>query len=329
MPGYKAMAAARNRFEGSLAHRVVRELKVLDFSAQIMLFGASMLLSLLPFLILLSAFASYRVDDDIALYLGLDSRAAEIVTHLLTSSPASLNVATGTSLVFVTLGTLAIAGSLQQVYEKVFRQDHRGIRDLYRLVIWLAVFCAAMTAEGAVARPVRALSGGVGLAQVVTFAILAPFFWWTMHFLLAGRVRWRRLLPSAIATGLFFAGLGIFSKFYFSSTIIHDHRTYGSIGAIFGILTWFVAIGAVVVLGAVAGSVWTDRSASRSTGTSGLAPADAHTLTVPSIFSPGLPFLQPRNHQGVTTNPWARSARAERRRGPRRRARRSRTTASW
>jgi uncharacterized membrane protein SirB2 len=185
-----------------------------------------------------------------------------------------------------------------------------------------------MTAEGAVARPVRALSGGVGLAQVVTFAILAPFFWWTMHFLLAGRVRWRRLLPSAIATGLFFAGLGIFSKFYFSSTIIHDHRTYGSIGAIFGILTWFVAIGAVVILGAVAGSVWSDRSASRFAGTTGLAPAVAHTLTVPSNFSPGLPLLQPRNRQCVGTNPSARSAPAERRRGPRTRERRSRMTAS-
>jgi len=257
--GSKALAAARKRFEGSLAQRFASELKTLDFTAQIMLFGAGMLLSLLPFLILLSAFASHRVDDDIALYLGLDRQAADIVTHLLTSSRASLNVATGSSLVFAIFGTLAIAGSLQQVYEKVFREDHRGIRGLYRLLIWLAVLCAVMTAEGAAARPVRDLSGGLGLAQVVTFTILTPFFWWTMHFLLAGRVSWRRLLPSAIATGLLFAALGIFSKFYFSATIIHDSRTYGSIGAIFGILTWFVAIGAVVVLGAVTGSVWRDR----------------------------------------------------------------------
>ena len=36
------------RFEGSLAHSFVMELKALDFSTQIMLFGAGMLLSLLP-----------------------------------------------------------------------------------------------------------------------------------------------------------------------------------------------------------------------------------------------------------------------------------------
>jgi hypothetical protein len=89
---------------------------------------------------------------------------------------------------------------------------------------------------------------------------LYPGFWWTMHFLLAGRVPWRKLLLSAIATGACFAGLGVFSKFYFSSTIISDSRTYGTIGAVFGILTWLIAIAAVIILGAVAEVVWDGRS---------------------------------------------------------------------
>jgi membrane protein len=257
--GPKSWAAARDWYEGSLAQRFVLELKALDFSNQVMLFGAGLLVSLLPFLILLSAFASSRIDDDIALRLGLDRRASGIVTHLFTSSPASLNVATATSLVFVTVGTLAVAGSLQQIYEKVFHQDHRGLRELYRLLIWIIVLCIAVVFETVAGRPVRNASAGVGLVELVTFAIMTPFFWWTMHFLLAGRVPWRRLLPSAIATGVFFAGLGVFSKFYFSGTIISDSKTYGTIGAVFGILTWFVAIAAVLILGAVAGVIWQDR----------------------------------------------------------------------
>jgi hypothetical protein len=59
-------------------------LKALDFADQAMLFGGGLLVSLLPFVILLSAFASQRVDDDIS--LGLDRRAAGIVDHLFTSS---------------------------------------------------------------------------------------------------------------------------------------------------------------------------------------------------------------------------------------------------
>ena len=234
--GWSLRAAGRDRYEGSWAQHFVVQLKDLDFTEQIMLFGAGLLVSLLPFLILLAAFASNRVDDDIALRLGLDRKAAGIITRLLTSAPASLNIATVTSLLFVVAGTLAVAGSLQQIYEKVFRQDHLGIRGLYRLLIWVAALCLVVVFESAAGRPVRAVSGGAGLAELLTFAIWAPFFWWTMHFLLAGRVPWRRLLPSAVLTGAFYVGLGVFSKFYFSSTIISDSRTYGAIGAVFGIL---------------------------------------------------------------------------------------------
>jgi membrane protein len=101
------------------------------------------------------------------------------------------------------------------------------------------------------------------LVDLVTIAIMTPFFWWTMHFLLGGRVPWRKLLPSAIITGVFFGGLGVFSKAYFSSTITSDSKTYGMIGAILGILTWLIAIGAVIILGAVAGAVWESRNIQR------------------------------------------------------------------
>jgi len=257
--GRKVLAAVRARYEGSLAQKFAAELMALDFADQIMLFGAGLLVSLLPFIILLSAFASQRVDDDISVRLGLDRRASGIVNHLFAAAPASLNAATVTSLIFVTAGMLAVAGSLRQIYEKVFHQDHRGMRDLYRLPVWVAVLCLAVVLESWVGRPVRDAPGGVWLVELVTIAVMSPFFWWTMHFLLAGRVLWRRLLPSAVFTGVFFGGLGIFSKFYFSETIISDSKTYGTIGAILGILTWLVAIGAVIILGAVAGVVWADR----------------------------------------------------------------------
>ena len=134
------------------------------------------------------------------------------------------------------------------------------MRDVYRLPFWVVVLCAAVAFESIAGRTVRDASGGTVLAGLVTFAVMTPFFWWTMHFLLAGRVPWRKLLLAAIATGAFFVGLGVFSKFYFSSTIISDSRTYGAIGAIFGILTWLIAIAAVIILGAVAGVVWDSRS---------------------------------------------------------------------
>ena len=73
-------------------------MEAIDFPDQVTLFGAGMLVSLLPFLIQLSAFAGNRVDDDISLRLGPDRQASGIMTHLFTSSPATPNVATATSL---------------------------------------------------------------------------------------------------------------------------------------------------------------------------------------------------------------------------------------
>jgi len=256
---YKALASVRDRYEGSLAQSFLAGLKALDFADQAMLFGAGLLVSLLPFVILLSAFASQRVDDDISLRLGLDRQASGIMDHLFTAAPATLNAATATSLIFLVFGMLAVASSLQQIYEKIFRQDHRGIRDLGRLLAWIVVLGAAVVTESVAGRPVSSVAAGGWLAPLVTVAIMTPFFWWTMHFLLAGRVPWRTLLPSAVITGIFYGGLGVFSKFYFSDTIISDSKTYGTVGAIFGIMTWFIAIGAVVILGAVAGAVWEDR----------------------------------------------------------------------
>jgi hypothetical protein len=83
-------------------------------------------------------------------------------------------------------GTLAVAGSLQQIYEKAFRQEHRGIRGYYRLLIWTIVLCLVLAFESDAGRPLRNASAGA-------------------------------------------------------------------------ILTWFVAIGAALILGAVAGVVWADR----------------------------------------------------------------------
>jgi membrane protein len=255
--GHKPLAAARERYEGSFWQHFFHELGVLEFFDQTMLFGANMLISLIPLLILLSAFANQRVDDDLALRLGLDHQAAGIVSNLFHSSPATLDAGTVITLLILIAGMLAVSSSLQMIYEKVFNHDHR--RSLYRLLGWVAVLCGVVAFESVVARPARDAAEGVGLVEVVTFGIFVPFFWWSMHFLLHGRLGWRKLLPSAAATGFCFAGLGVFSHFYFSSSIVSDSKTYGSIGAVLGIVTWLIAVGSVIIIGAVAGAVWQER----------------------------------------------------------------------
>jgi len=258
------LSAAREkvalRYDGSYLQRVWKRLGALDFVNQAVLFGSGVLLSLLPFLILLSAFADQRIDDDVALHLGLDHRAATIVSHLFNQHGTEFSSATFLSLLFMVVGTLTVVAALQEIYEKVFEQPRRGLRDLPRYVVWFVAMCAVFGVTSSVGNGLHGLPAGALMLELLALAVFTPFVWWTMHFLLAGRVPWRRLWPSAVATGICAAGLGIFSSLYFSSSIIFDDRVYGPIGAVFDIATWLVAIGAMIILGAVAGVAWQDRA---------------------------------------------------------------------
>ena len=254
---HKPWAALRARYRTSFWQGFFHELNEVEFFDQTILLAAGLLISLVPFFILVSAFASQRVDDDIALRLGLDHRAGAIVSGLFRSSSASFDAGTAITLLILLAGAVTVSSSFQLIYEKIFHLNHR--RSLYRLLTWTAALSGALVIESLVGRPVRNEPGGLGLVELVTIALFTPFYWWTMHFLLAGRVGWRRLLPSAVATGVFYAGLGVFSSFYFSSTIISDSKTYGPIGAVLSIVTWLIAISSVIILGAAAGSVWYDR----------------------------------------------------------------------
>jgi len=256
--------AARGRFEGSSAQVFFSQLGALDFVDSIMLFGAALLISVLPFVILLSSLANHQIDTDLSRHIGLNHQGTVIVSHLFRSSPAHSAAAMVTALILAAAGTIAVASSLQVIYERVFGQRHRGWRDVLRFATWAGVMFGFLVADSVISDAVHAVAGPVGQG-LLTYVGVAAFFWWTMYFLLAGRVPWRRLVRPAILTALFWIGLELFSAVYFSSSIISDSRLYGTIGVVFSLMIWFIAIGAVVVLGAVAGTTWDQRKA-RSRG---------------------------------------------------------------
>jgi membrane protein len=242
----------------------MQALKVVDFGNRIILFGSALFLSVLPMIILLSAFANNRVDDDISHHIGLNDQGARIVSGLFRGSSVSFNMAILLSLVLALAGTLAVARSVQVIYEQAFGQSRSGgARNLLRSGIWVVAVAGLVIADGAISGSLRDAPAGRLVLGLVDFTGLTLFFLWSLHFLLAGREPWRRVAPSAIATALLWIGLGAFASFYFSSTIVSDSRLYGTIGVVFSLLTWFIAIGAVIALGAVVGVVWEDRSSSR------------------------------------------------------------------
>jgi membrane protein len=255
----RRLDAGRARYEGSWVQAFVTQLKTLQVVDWTTIFGAELLWSALPFIILLSSLANTRIDDDLSRHIGLNSHGALVVEHLFRHRPAHATIAVLIGLLVSFAGIIAVVSSLEVLYERVFRQPHRGRRDLPRLVIWVGVFFAAAIAEGVLGGPVHEAAGPIAKG-VLDFVVVTGFFAWTMHFLLAGRVPWRSVIRPALVSGLLWVAFSVFSSKYFSVTVIDDSETYGPIGVAFTLLTWFIFVGFVVVLGAAFGAVWQQRT---------------------------------------------------------------------
>jgi membrane protein len=257
------VADARGRYERSWLQDLVAMAKTLDAFNWTTIFGAELLWSVLPLLILLSSLANERIDDDLSRHIGLNSQGAHIVTRLFRGHPTFELLSILTGFLFSFAGTMAVVRSVQEIYERAFGQESLGWRNATRMFTWVAVLLGALILQGAIEKPVRSVAGAVG-DGVLSLVAATLFFWWTMHFLLAGRVPWRSLVRPAVVTGAFWLVLAIFSSLYFSSVITSDSKEYGTIGVVFTLLTWFILVGMVIALGAICGAVWEHRTSGRS-----------------------------------------------------------------
>jgi membrane protein len=249
------IASARTRYRASWAAELGHELKALDFVNWIRLFGASLLSSAVPLIILLSSLANQQIDDDLSRHIGLNSEGADIVRALFRRSPAHGIEPILTGLLFSFGGVLGAVSSLQLIYERIFGQEPRGWRNLPRGIAWIGVLLALLVFDAAISVPVKR-SSSPAVLDLIELVTTTVFIWWTLHFLLAGRVPWRRLLRPAVTSGALWLAFGLFSSVYFSPTLVSDSHTYGTIGVVFSLLTWFFLIGAIIVLGAVLGAAW-------------------------------------------------------------------------
>jgi membrane protein len=258
----RAAEWAKEKYAGSSAEYLWNRLNAIDFINQGMLFAATLLLCFFPFLIVLDALAGRSAAGSLARHAGLNKQAAADVSQLFASSAATSNAVVGTtSMVFFVLGGIAAATALQQLYERAFGLDPRGMKDILRRLIWLAVLMGT-TVLGGWAGPALRHAGGPVLLGAAALVSFTGFWWLTMWILLAGRVSWRRLFPSACATGLFWLGMEVAFSLFFSNMVIADYKEYGPIGMIFAVMAFLIAIGVVVILGAVVGLVWQERGLS-------------------------------------------------------------------
>jgi NAD(P)H-dependent flavin oxidoreductase YrpB (nitropropane dioxygenase family)/uncharacterized BrkB/YihY/UPF0761 family membrane protein len=239
---------------------LARRLKAADVINRGMMFAAVLLLCFVPFLLGLQTLIGRNNASAFIKRYGLTGDAAHAVRAALTA-PASASAAiSGVSWVFFIFGGIAAAAAIQELYQRVFEVEGRGIRHTPIRVVWLAaaIGAAALTEWS---QPAASSVGGPVLVGLVALVGATAFWWFSMWLLLAGRLGWWELFPSALATGICWLGMVIVFRLTLSSTITSDYNKYGSIGVVFAIMTLLIAIGVVIILGALVGVVWRERHA--------------------------------------------------------------------
>jgi len=255
----RAAQWGKKKYAGSLAEDVWCRLDRMDFINRGMVFAATLLLCLFPFLIVVSALAGRPAAQSLTRHTGLNAQAAADIGHLFASSAATTSAVVGTaSMLFFAFGGIAAAAALQEIYERAFGLPHRRIKDLPHRLAWLAVLIGASLLTGW-AGPWLRHAGGPALLAVAGLIWATGFWWLTMRILLAGRISWRALFPAACTTSVLYVAMQTVFSLVFSAMVISDEHTYGPIGTIFALLSYLIAIGVVVILGAVAGRAWRER----------------------------------------------------------------------
>jgi membrane protein len=256
----RGLEVGKEKYSGSWAEYLWRRLDAVDFMNQAMLLAATFLLCAVPFLLIASALAGRSVVPALTRRLGLSHEASADLGHLFTSSSATSGAVTGLSWVFFILAGIAGASAIQLLYLRVFQLAPQKARDTLHAVIWLVLVVGWMFLFAAVDPWLRGVS--LLLFWMVNLVAYIGWWWFTMWFLLARRVSWRRLYPCAVATGAFWTGMYAVFSIILSGMITSYDQKYGPIGIIFALTSLFIAIGVVIILGAAVGLMWQDRGLS-------------------------------------------------------------------
>lgn len=214
-------------------------------------FAALALVTLAPLLIVVAAvdplaqggFALWLVDG-----MDLSGRSARALSQVFTPPRKVVSTTSALSVALLAVFGVSFAASVQNGYERIWRLSAGPWHRVWRQTVWLIMLMGYVYAQ---VQTRTVLQGTPRILLSMAVGIL--FFWWGPHFLLSGEVRWRDLLPGAIATMAGLVGLRLFSYLAFTPLLVTNAISYGPVGTVLVVESWLVGVGFVVYGGALVG----------------------------------------------------------------------------
>ncbi|MFF0433545.1 YhjD/YihY/BrkB family envelope integrity protein [Streptomyces sp. NPDC004327] len=231
---------------------------VLDSATRL---AAQTFLTAVPLLFLVASIAPQGVRDQfvdsVQAVFGLTGNSASELDKALqnTAHPSdelrqTFGVVSG---LMVLISATACSRAMQRLCERAWSLRGASARvAAWRWIAWLAAWMLMIGVQGSLHD-----GFGVGLWLGVPLLLLAEvgMWWWTQHLLLSARVPWLPLLPGALLTGIALGVATSTASLYMPRALERSLAKYGSLGAVFTLLSWLIALCAIVALCVTAGAV--------------------------------------------------------------------------
>lgn len=222
-----------------------------------MVIAAQAFIAVVPLLVLTVALVPGGEGDEfgerVVERFDLDGAVADAVRQLF--EPVG-DVAGNTTLLSVALLLVSgytFARRIQGLYLTSWDLPGNGMRQAWRPLGWMVALAGYL-----VLLPVLR---GVEPGHRPLIVGASFLFWlWTPYALLAGRVAWRALVPTAALTSLGMTGVSVYSTLYMSHAITVSTERFGPIGAAFAVVSWLIAVALVIVVAAVLGATVAQRA---------------------------------------------------------------------
>ncbi|AZM87748.1 MULTISPECIES: YhjD/YihY/BrkB family envelope integrity protein [Streptomyces] len=237
-------------------------------------FAALGFLTLVPLLVVVAAAAPGSGSNFgrwLGQALGVSAASRARVEMLFGAADLALERTTAFGLAALAVFGLTFGSAVQTGYEKVWDLPTARWHTMWRHVVWLALLVCYLGLLVGIPAPSDSVAGTVvgTLSDTVGTCL---FFWSSGRLLLGGRVRWRALLPGAVATSLGLLGLRVFSQLVFSPLIASNAVTYGPFGTLLVVQSWLVGVGFVVYGGAMVGRLVHEHLTMRRLRAAGVLP---------------------------------------------------------
>ncbi|MEU3277413.1 YhjD/YihY/BrkB family envelope integrity protein [Streptomyces antibioticus] len=255
LTGLRARAEARVPLITHLMSHVL-SVNVLDSATRL---AAQTFLTAVPLLFVVASIAPQdlreRFADSVRDVFGLTGSAdAQLRQAFLGDESGEFLQTTGVvSSLLVLISATACSRAMQRLCERAWRLPGAAARvAAWRWLAWLAAWLVMIGFQGV-------LRNGFGLGLWLGLPLLlvadVGLWWWTQHLLLTGRVPWAPLLPGALLTGAALSVLTSTATLYVPRVLNHSLAAYGSLGAVFTLLSWLITLCVVIALCVTAGAV--------------------------------------------------------------------------